>query len=513
MLHNNQEKTVTRLSLLFYAEDPELFRERVELCKLRLKHVDQELRFTDLVDSIPPDAVSILSKERREMFSSKSWTFIYNKFNQKSTGFDPDKVSDSLKKLNQVVMEEYIRQMKKCIVLKEMQDPANFVKFTKLKVPIRVNKKTNPYFGVVRCPKYEFDAYQNEILRLHWCSKPEVALMTNVLATKCIEFQQHRFMQTNKKVLKLPQELDKLKAMQDSHHQAIKQNIKLQWREYLLGEMNKALNQKYNFYDYDDIKFYDASDLKKIIVRFEQILNTFLREFCHTSIDDWVSFVKGYTVPKYEKTELWNICTEPLITINLSIKQAKKEKKKRSKKKEGDAPEPAEVDPDELSSIIYSPSLDACENYMLSVIDQIVASNNEFTTLEAELFRFLKMEERPSFDIPRDEAQMKQRDLGWIVEAKNDISRMVRENMVGPQALLDEYKQYEFVLNVDTHELCDSLFNAPDMEYSKQNLETIRAEIERFYNAEEEILNVSNNFMDYPMFRVKAEKLKNLLAK
>ena len=162
-VHNNKEKTVTRLSLLFYAEDPERFKERVELCKLRQKHVEQELRFTDLVDSIPADAVSTLSKERREMFSSRAWNFIYNKFNQQATGFDPEKVSDQLKKLNQVVMEEYIRQMKKCIVIKEMQDPTNFAKFAKLKVPIRINKKTNPYFGVVRCPKYEFSTNQHEI--------------------------------------------------------------------------------------------------------------------------------------------------------------------------------------------------------------------------------------------------------------------------------------------------------------------------------------------------------------
>jgi hypothetical protein len=48
----------------------------VELCKLRQKHVEQELRFTDLVDSIPADAVSILSKERREKFLQKCWSFI-----------------------------------------------------------------------------------------------------------------------------------------------------------------------------------------------------------------------------------------------------------------------------------------------------------------------------------------------------------------------------------------------------------------------------------------------------
>ena len=132
--------------------------------------------------------------------------------------------------------------------------------------------------------------------------------------------------------------------------------------------MNKALNQTYNFYSFDDIKLYESHELKGIIVRFEQILNTFLREFVQTSINDWVTFVKNYTLPNYDRNELWNINTEPMVTINLSIKQAKKEKKKRSKKKEGDAPDPAD-DPDEQSTIIYSPSLEQCQDYMLGVIE------------------------------------------------------------------------------------------------------------------------------------------------
>ena len=47
--------------------------------------------------------------------------------------------------------------------------------------------------------------------------------MTWVLANKCIEFQQHRFMQTNKKTLKLPLELDTLKnsKMITNHAQSI----------------------------------------------------------------------------------------------------------------------------------------------------------------------------------------------------------------------------------------------------------------------------------------------------
>jgi hypothetical protein len=43
-------------------------------------------------------------------------------------------------------------------------------------------------------------------------------------------------------------------------------------------------------------------------------------------------------------------------------------------------------------------------------------------------------------------------------------------------------------------------------------LDAIRAEIQRFFEAEEEILNISNNLNDFPMFRVKAEKLKRSLA-
>jgi hypothetical protein len=44
--------------------------------------------------------------------------------------------------------------MKKCIVLKEMQDPEKHQKFSKLKIPIRLPKRTAPYFGVVIFPKF-----------------------------------------------------------------------------------------------------------------------------------------------------------------------------------------------------------------------------------------------------------------------------------------------------------------------------------------------------------------------
>jgi len=73
------------------------------------------------VDSIPSDKVSVLSKERRYNFLSKCV--------RESDKFDPDRVYNTFKYLMRVVEEEYIRQMKKCIILKEMQDSDNHAKF------------------------------------------------------------------------------------------------------------------------------------------------------------------------------------------------------------------------------------------------------------------------------------------------------------------------------------------------------------------------------------------------
>jgi len=185
-----QEKLVTRLSLLFFDEDPDKFKERVNQCKHRQEIVEAELRFTNLVDSVPTDSVSTLSKERRFYFLSKSV--------RESDKFDPDKIYGTFKHLLRVVEEEYIRQMKKCVILKEMEDTSNYDKFKRMKIPIRLSKKTSPYFGVVRCPKYNFSYNYNEIQNQHFSSDEDLVAMTRVFIQKCLDFQEQRFINTNK---------------------------------------------------------------------------------------------------------------------------------------------------------------------------------------------------------------------------------------------------------------------------------------------------------------------------
>ena len=109
---------------------------------------------------------------------------------RESDKFDPDKIYGTFKHLLRVVEEEYIRQMKKCVILKEMEDTNNYEKFKRMKIPIRLSKKTSPYFGVVRCPKYHFSMNYDKIQQQHFSSDEDLVGMTRIFIQKCLDFQE-----------------------------------------------------------------------------------------------------------------------------------------------------------------------------------------------------------------------------------------------------------------------------------------------------------------------------------
>lgn len=94
----------------------------------------------------------------------------------------------------------------------------------------------------------------------------------------------------------------------------------IQWRDYLIGEIQDKLRKNHNFFEANSSN-YEASPLKRIITRFEFIMNTYLREFVRISVEDWVAFIKAFTLPKYENHELWKVQTTPLIIVHLSFKK------------------------------------------------------------------------------------------------------------------------------------------------------------------------------------------------
>ena len=500
MCATGQEKLVTRLSLLFFNEDPEKFKERVNQCKSRQEIVEAELRFTNLVDSVPTDSVSTLSKERRFYFLHKSV--------RPSDKFDPTKIYPTFKSLLRVVEEEYIRQMKKCVVLKEMEDTSNYDKFARMKIPIRLSKKTSPYFGVVRCPKYNFSYNYHEVENQHFSSDEDLVAMTRVFIQKCIDFQEQRFLNTNRAILKLPRELKDLEKIQNSHHSAVSQNMLVQWRDFLIGEIQDKLRKNnHNFFEANN-DAYEASPLKRIISRFDFILNTYLREFVKISIDDFVSFIKNFTIPSESEGELWRVSKEPLMTIHLSLqkkakkKEAKKkdDKKKTAKEGEAESEQDEGAVEDDKNRIIYKPSLKECSSFVVNSMDMIINSTNIVNDLESDLMPFLQKVGYSNFKIDHE--------FPWIKNATTDLTHMLEQNIIGPSELLDKYKEYEYILNVDKKELIDDLFKPGQ----KKTLEEIREKVAHYDQAYYEIMTLSEDEVNFNVFRIITKKLKQELG-
>ena len=281
--------------------------------------------------------------------------------------------------------------MKKCIINQEMQDPANFSKFIGAKVPIRINKYTYPYFGVVASKKYNYNKYKSRIYNAHWCSDEDVAELTAIFSKKSLEFMQKTYMNTKREHLRLPLMLEEMKKEQMQHCDSTSKNMQLQWRDHLVSEIRRKLKETHNIFESDN-KAYQESRLKNIIQRFELILNNFMREFSDNSIKDWVNFIKSFTVPKTEKGELWDLSQEALLSVKLEIlKPSSKDDKNKKKTKDKDE--------DDGKKIRYQPNLQECESFILECLEKMRLTTNEFGQLEKDLVTFLNLPQKSSFEL------------------------------------------------------------------------------------------------------------------
>mmetsp|Transcript_42325 Transcript_42325/g.49281 ORF Transcript_42325/g.49281 Transcript_42325/m.49281 type:complete len:517 (+) Transcript_42325:805-2355(+) len=501
--------------------------------------------FTSLVDSISPDNVSILSKQRRFNILKKS-------VREKSESISENKIADTFKHLIRVVEEEYIRQMKKCILLNEMQNFNTHERFKNFKVPIRLPSRSAKYLAVVPMPKYDYNSNFQKFSQSHWNKDPNQVGVTEKLVIRSLKSLEQRFLNTNRTSLKLPKELKDLISAQQAHHAAVQQNISVQWRDYFVAEIQDDLKNSHHFYE-SNMNMYKESELKRIVTRFELLLHSYLRDFVKQSIDDWVEFIRSFTIPNYKRGELWRISNHQMITIHLSIHTGKKKKKDEKGRQKTMGPNSKAKDPYEDvpdNSIILKPSLEECADFLRHGLDMIINATNNVKFLEAELMPFLKDarqneesdddknedkkeeenenenenedaegDERRAEEItpvdpdtgerlgPRRGANFKlDHDFPWIKQGLEEVNRMISENVDGPTQLLNQYKEFEPILRASKTEKVASLFEP------KQPLEVIRNEVEHLNQTYYDILNTSNSEVDFPIFRIEVKHLKEKLA-
>lgn len=81
--------------------------------------------------------------------------------------------------------------------------------------------------------------------------------------------------------------------------------------------------------------------------------------------------------------------------------------------------------------------------------------------------------------------------------------------MKGPTELLNQFKKYEYILNVDKKALIKELFKGGE----KAPLHKLREAVTHYDKAEYEILTLANDIVDFPLFRVMTKEMKDGLGK
>jgi hypothetical protein len=89
---------------------------------------------------------------------------------------------------------------------------------------------------------------------------------------------------------------------------------------------------------------------------------------------------------------------------------------------------------------------------------------------------------------------------------------MFDNNVAGPNELLERYKKYEYILNVDKKELINDLFGDGTEAHPKKTLEEIKEQILHYEQAHYEIMTLSEDEVNFRIFRVIAKNLKNELG-
>ena len=136
-------------------------------------------------------------------------------------------------------------------------------------------------------------------------------------------------------------------------------------------------------------------------------------------------------------------------------------------------------------------------------MDRVITSTNAVNNLETDLMPFLQ--KKPVTNFPIDH------DFPWISDATIALDELIMANVDGPNKLLEQFKEYEYIPNVNEKQLIKDLFKGGE-NGGKKPINEIKEQILHYEKAYYEIMTLSEDEVDYKIFRVMTKKLKQTLG-
>ncbi|EAS04067.1 axonemal dynein heavy chain (macronuclear) [Tetrahymena thermophila SB210] len=476
------KKWVIRLSILFNHEDPQKYYERLELAKSRMQTAEDETRFLNFIDKMPLDQkTKLLPQWRREIVNL---TFRRNKDIPEQKIIDVQ-LNKMMKELISELEIDYIRQIKKGILLREMQYNSNTFQWQEARIQNRYVAPIIPFIGTIlkinftvgitvkkvkdgksytksKHVQLQYPQIQAQFAQQHYSKSPQVTKTLNIIAQKTDICQQKRLFQifqTNLGKKELPVALNEFSDIQKDFHNKKFKDIKMLWQELLVSNIQEHM-EGYKFYVTSE-KEYIGKEIQLIVNKMDYMFNSYIRQLIvQQNIREYVNFFKRFTQPKSTNTldheQNWLINNFPLLIVNLRVntnyKRRKDKKKKDEKKKDYNIADEIEEQKDEV--IFLEPSKDEIKQNLLQPFDWLIESVHKFKCLETDLVSLLKLDKQAPYPI----SYYIQRDDPLIIEAEKIINDCFNEGYEEIQKIINDFNTFTFLYEKSSDRIVSHLF-------------------------------------------------------
>jgi dynein heavy chain, axonemal len=154
----NEYCELTRINLLFNAEDPRIFSQRVAQAHQERIFADSQIRYNFFIDNMPTLELPELDSEQQHRIITMALSARFLKEKMKGGKDDKSGGVDTTSILSEVNLD-YGRTMNWIIIDKTMEKPANELKDmiqANLSLPPKPPAKEVPQFGMVPIPQHDF---------------------------------------------------------------------------------------------------------------------------------------------------------------------------------------------------------------------------------------------------------------------------------------------------------------------------------------------------------------------
>uniref|UniRef100_A0A8C0W387 Dynein axonemal heavy chain 1 n=1 Tax=Castor canadensis TaxID=51338 RepID=A0A8C0W387_CASCN len=412
---------VPRIQLLFCAEDPRVFTQRVVQANALRKNTEALLLYNLYVDCMPSEGQWLINEQ--SLSKIKQWAMSTPRILLQGVYLSTDRVLEHLSSLTREVSLDYERSMNKINFDQIVSSkPGTFSYVT---LPMKEEEKV-PEHGMVQVPKYPFREQKEDFTFVSLLTRPEVITALSKVRAECNKVTCMSLFHSN---LSKYSRLEEFEQIQSQTFSQVQMFLKDSWISTLKVAMRSSLRDMskgwYNLYE-TNWEVYLMSKLRKLMELIKYMLQDALRFLVQDSLASFSQFISDACCSVLECTDgmVWGEDfinspyrprKNPLFIVDLVL---------------------------DSSGVHYSTPLEQFETTVLSLFDKGILATHAVPQLEKLVMEDIFISGNPLLESVGLHEPL-------VEELRAMIANAMHQAMVPLQAYAKEYRKYLELNNSD----------------------------------------------------------------